>query len=92
MKLSNEAIRILTEAALNNGRRICVFIFASETQIVTNKGNLMPANCSAKTRAAYEHAIKELERHDLIQVKDHRRTFFDVTNDGYKMAENYTIG
>lgn len=85
-QLSREAQELLKEATKSQSgiiRRIAAF---RGFQIETNGKNFVTDN-DARSRALWEGALEELERHHLVAASGYQRSAFRVTREGYQLAE-----
>jgi hypothetical protein len=52
----------------------------------------LTSEVSARVIAKWESAIAELERHDLIHSRNYDRSIFDVTDKGWRLADEFRKG
>jgi hypothetical protein len=86
--LSEESKTLLSEAVEDpNGDIMSINTFDGRT-IQTNNKNLNSEN-TARSRALWENALKELEDFQLIESANYKREIFKVTKLGYEVADSF---
>jgi hypothetical protein len=84
--LGQQARELLLEAAADpSGSFMRVPNLDAVTVKTTNKK--FSSNGDPKRRAELEHAVQELEGFGLIQARGYKRTIYDVTQEGYRVAK-----
>ena len=84
-RITAEAQTLLKEASQDSVGSITRMPMRGSLLVQTN-GKVLPQDSSAKTRATWEGAIKELEELGLIEAKGYKREIFAVTRKGYDAA------
>lgn len=87
--LSNEAKKLLIEAAKDPNGQILISKTFDGTQISTN-GNKMNETDNGKCIAIWEDAIKELVNKELAKASNLNNYVFRLTRQGYELAEKYS--
>lgn len=87
--LSNEAKKLLIEAAKDPNGQILISKTFDGTQISTN-GNKMNETDNGKCIAIWEDAIKELVDKELAKASNLNNYVFRLTRQGYELAEKYS--
>lgn len=87
--LSNEAKRLLIEAAKDPNGQILISTTFDGTQIFTN-GNKMNEKDNGKCIAIWEDAIGELVDKELAKASNLNKDVFRLTRQGYELAEKYS--
>lgn len=86
ISLSIEAKELLSEAVKDQGGTILRVEYMGGMDIETNGRNFV-SDKSARTRALWDGALRELENNGLIEAKSFKRELFDVTRKGYELAD-----
>jgi hypothetical protein len=84
--LSKEAKNLLLEAAEDPQGTIQHVQFIGGEHLQTNRKQFIEQN-NPRSRAAWEGALRELEELELIKSVGDRGEVFEVTREGYQMAE-----
>lgn len=85
--LSREAAALLTAASAASSGAIYRLMFGGGTEIQANE-QVFNADMSARTIALWEGAIEELEQHDLVKATSDAREVFEVTRQGFDVADS----
>lgn len=89
--LSPEAKAILLAAVKGDGHVTCFKDLRSGPEISTNGKSLMPDR-ENRTAALWLGGIEDLQRRRLIKDAGHKGEVFNVTREGYEMADELTAG
>jgi hypothetical protein len=84
--LTDEAKELLLEAAKSRDGTLMHVKFIDGVAITTNGKQFAQAD-NPRSAAAWEGALHELETHNLIQPLGPKREVYQVTREGYRMAE-----
>jgi hypothetical protein len=84
--LTDEAKELLLEAAKSRDGTLMRVKFIDGVAITTNDKQFAEAG-NPRSCAAWEGALDELETHNLIQPLGPKREVYQVTREGYRMAE-----
>lgn len=84
--LSHEASVILKEGSRDKHGTILFVRYKGGTDLQTNEKNLIEAN-SPKEVAKWEGALRELIDHDLVIERGSKGEVFELSNEGYKLAD-----
>ena len=84
--LTDEAKELLLEAAKSRDGTLMHVKFIDGVAITTN-GKQFAQVDNPRSAAAWEGALHELETHNLIQPLGPKREVYQVTAEGYRMAE-----
>ena len=84
--LSKEATELLTEASQDQAGHIMYLPHLGGVTFQTNGKQFIEQN-NPRSRAVWEGALEELERKGLIKALGHKRQMFQVSREGYELAE-----
>lgn len=84
--LSREAQILLKEASQDHDGKIMRMLTDAGLIVETNDKEFTKGN-NPRQRATYEGAIEELEILGLIKDHEYRREVFEVTKEGFKIAD-----
>ncbi|MGT2502175.1 hypothetical protein ACVOMS_17615 [Bradyrhizobium guangxiense] len=84
--LSDEAKTLLVEASKDNNGTLIYSRFLSGESLSTN-GKEFLENATPRDRARWEGALRDLEMHDLIKDQGYKGEIFELTREGYDVAE-----
>lgn len=89
IELSEEAKALLSEAAKDPNGRILYLRVLGGPLLQTNRMQLNESK-NPREQAAWESALAELEKHELIHAKTLKRDYFTLTKRGYEVADVLT--
>lgn len=84
--LSKEAAFLLKEAVSDPGGQILLLAHLGGHVMQVGEKNLIEDG-NERSRAIWEGALEELERHSLIAAATYKRNIFKVTRSGYELAD-----
>jgi hypothetical protein len=84
--MSDEAKTLLVEASLDRSGHILHMRFIGGITVQTNGKQFIEDN-NPRSRAAWEGALEELENLDLVKTLGHKREIYQLTREGYDVAE-----
>jgi hypothetical protein len=85
-QLSREAKVLLKEASRDTAGNIMRIPHLGGLLVQTNEKQMVEGSDS-RSRAVWEGTIEELENAGLIKARGYKRELFDVTREGYELAE-----
>jgi hypothetical protein len=85
-QLSDEARRLVVEAARDDNGQICIFHYSEGYQIATNQKDLVTEQ-TPRTVALWKAALKELVDLDLVEDINYSGEIFRLTKKGYDIAD-----
>lgn len=85
-RLSDEAKRLLVEAAKDDNGTVMHLRYLSGQAIQTNGINFADSK-DRRSIARWEAALKQLQSEELIVERGHKGEVFEVTDKGYEMAD-----
>ena len=89
--LSSEAKTLLKEASQDRSGAINRKQFLNNESVVQTNGKNFIADKNPRTFAIWSGAVDELEKFGLIEAKGHKRELFDVTRNGYALADSIKL-
>lgn len=87
--ISNDAVILLVYAASDISGQIIMSRTLSGLSVYGGKYNFIRGERNAREEAHWSAAVEELEDNDLIADRGYNHEIFEVTNDGYQIADEF---